>query len=89
MPVEIRVLRADDDRGMFRSGDESLDLFFHRFAGQNQFKHHVGVTYLAVEGSRILGFATMRAVEGESLARPAATMMFLPIGSVPEAGGYL
>lgn len=170
MAAEIRALRASDDRAPFKSGDEALDLFFHRFAGQNQFKHHVGVTYVAVEEGRVLGFATvapgsmdvedvpggtklprypapilrlgrlavageargrglgaallryvlalalrqrdelgcvgivvdakpgavafygpygftpMRVVEGESLVRPAATMMFLPIGSVPDTG---
>lgn len=169
MAVEIRALRADDDRLSFRSDDEALDLFFHRYAGQNQFKHHIGVTYVAVDGARILGFATvspgslevdtlpqgrrmprypapilrlgrlavardaqrrgvggallrfvltlalrqrdelgcvgvvvdakpgavdyyaqygftaMRALEGESLARPAPAMMFLPIGSIPTS----
>lgn len=58
MTVEIRPLRTSDDRSAFRSGDEALDLFFHRYAGQNQFRHHVGVTYVAVQAGRILGFAT-------------------------------
>jgi predicted N-acetyltransferase YhbS len=59
--VEIRILRPDDDRGGFRCGDEALDLFFHLYAGQNQFRHHIGVTYVAVdEGSgRIVGFVTV------------------------------
>ena len=30
MTVDIRALRGDDDRGAFRSGDEALDLYFHR-----------------------------------------------------------
>jgi GNAT superfamily N-acetyltransferase len=73
MIVEIRALRTDDDRAAFRSGDEALDLFFHRYAGQNQFRHHIGVTYVAVGQSdrrsavaittvseaRILGFFTV------------------------------
>jgi predicted N-acetyltransferase YhbS len=59
MTVEIRALRREDDRSPFSSGDESLDLFFHRYAGQNQFRHHVGVTYVAVSEEGILGFLTV------------------------------
>jgi GNAT superfamily N-acetyltransferase len=57
--MEIRALRPIDDRSAFRSGDEALDRFFHRYAGQNQFRHYLGVTYIAVEGVRVLGFATV------------------------------
>jgi GNAT superfamily N-acetyltransferase len=59
MTVEIRPLQPADDRRSFRSGDEALDLHFHRYAGQNQFRHHIGVSYVAVEGERILGFVTV------------------------------
>jgi GNAT superfamily N-acetyltransferase len=59
MTVEIRPLERADDRQAFRSGDESLDLYFHRYAGQNQFRHHIGVSYVAVEDGRILGFVTV------------------------------
>ena len=59
MTVEIRALQTGDDRRSFRSGDEALDLFFHRYAGQNQFRHHVGVTYVAVEDDDIVGFVTV------------------------------
>lgn len=61
MTVEIRALRPEDDRQSFRSGDEAIDLYFHRYAGQNQFRHHVGVTYVAVEDERLLGFTTVSA----------------------------
>ncbi len=57
--MEIRSLRASDDRSAFQSGDEALDRFFHRYAGQNQFRHHLGVTYVAADDDRILGFATV------------------------------
>lgn len=57
--MEIRALRETDDRTQFKSGNPDLDRFFHRFAGQNQFKHHIGVTYVATDGDRILGFATV------------------------------
>ncbi len=61
MSAEIRALLPDDDRRDFRSGDEALDLFFHRYAGQNQFRHHVGVSYVAIEADRIVGFVTVSA----------------------------
>src|SRR6266436_6873371 len=59
MPISIRRLRPDDDRSRFRSGNVELDRFFQRFAGQNQFRHHIGTTYVAVDGGSILGFATV------------------------------
>jgi len=59
MIVEIRALREDDGRGAFRSGNEQIDTFFRLYAGQNQFRHHIGVTYVAVEAADILGFATV------------------------------
>ena len=70
MTIEVRLLRETDDRSSFQSGDEQLDLFFRRYAGQNQFRHHIGTTYVAVENATILGFATVTVghVEIESLA---------------------
>jgi len=61
MTVEIRSLQRSDNRRDFISGDEALDVYFHRYAGQNQFRHHLGVTYVAVEDDRILGFVTVSA----------------------------
>jgi GNAT superfamily N-acetyltransferase len=57
--MEIRALRETDDRSRFQSGAPELDRFLRQFAGQNQFKHHIGVTYVAVDNLRILGFATI------------------------------
>jgi predicted N-acetyltransferase YhbS len=57
--MEIRALRPSDDRSAFESGEEALDRFFHRYAGQNQFRHYLGVTYVAVDGGRVLGFVTV------------------------------
>ena len=42
--MEIRALRNTDDRTTFRSGDADLDRFLAKYAGQNQFRHHIGVT---------------------------------------------
>lgn len=44
MEIEIRPLRPDDDRSSFLSGDVELDRFFRKYAGQNQFRLHFGVT---------------------------------------------
>ena len=57
--LELRVLRPEDDRSTFRSGNPALDYFFRQYAGQNQFRHHIGTTYVAVESSRILVYATV------------------------------
>ncbi len=69
--VEVRPLEADDDRSDFRSGNEDLDRFFRRYAGQNQFRHHIGTTYVAVIAGRIVGYATVAAshIEAEGLPR--------------------
>jgi predicted N-acetyltransferase YhbS len=84
--MEIRALRQSDDRSAFQSGDEALDRFFHRYAGQNQFRHHLGVTYVAVDGGRILGYATVapRHVDIEHL--PERSRKKLPRYPVPVLG---
>lgn len=59
---ESRPLQLSDDRKQFRSGQPDLDYFFQAFAGQNQFKHHIGVTHVAVdETNSILGYITLSA----------------------------
>ena len=81
--MEIRALRETDERSPFRSGDPDLDRFFHRFAAQNQFKHFVGVTYVAVEGGRILGFATVAPGHVEIEGLPVAARRTLPRYPLP------
>lgn len=75
MTVEIRALSPDDDRGAFRSGDAALDLYFHRYAGQNQFRHHIGVSYVAVDGAKILAFATVSAASLDADDLPGGRRM--------------
>lgn len=69
--AEVRVLRRDDDRRRFCSGNADLDRFFARYAGQNRFRHHLGVTYVAVEGGEIVGFATVAPCQVEIVDLPA------------------
>lgn len=75
MTAEIRALRPEDDRLAFRSGDEALDVYFHRYAGQNQFRHHIGVTYVAVEKDRIVGFVTVAAASLDADDLPTGRRM--------------
>ena len=61
MKIEIRKLEKRDNRADFSSGDIEIDRFFIKFAGQNQFKHKIGTTYVAVDSvtQKILGYATV------------------------------
>src|SRR5437016_1866241 len=81
--MQIRALREADDRSRFRSGDPDLDRFLQRFAGQNQFRHYVGVTYVAVEEDGVLGFATVAPGHVEIEGLPAAERNKLPRYPLP------
>jgi len=81
--IEIRPLRETDDRAVFRSGDSDLDGFLQRYAGQNQFRHHTGTTYVAVDGDMILGYATIAPGNIEGDAVPAASRRKLPRYPLP------
>lgn len=83
MSVTIRRLEPGDDRDQFRSGHADLDRFFHRFAGRNQFRHHVGVTDIAVEDDAILGFVTVSPSEIEIDALPTQRRRQLPRYPLP------
>src|SRR2546426_6226004 len=81
--MEIRALRETDDRTGFRSGDVDLDRFFEKYAGQNQFRLHIGVTWVAAENARILGYATVAAGQLESERMTAALRKRLPAYPLP------
>ena len=71
LEVIRRSATSDDDRGGFRSGNVDLDRFFLRYAGQNQFRHHIGTTYIAVDTSGFIGgFATVTPSEIAPAAVP-------------------
>lgn len=80
---EVRLLRTDDDRSQFRSGNLDLDRFFIRFAGQNQFKHHIGATYVAVDLGQILGFVTVAPSQVEVADLPEDLRKRLPTYPIP------
>ena len=81
--MEIRALRQRDDRSSFHSGDPDLDRFFHQFAGQNQFRHYLGVTYVAVDEARLLGFAAVAAAHVEVDELPIVARKQLPNYPLP------
>lgn len=76
--MEIRLLQESADRSAFRSGEPELDRFLQRYAGQKQFRHHIGSTYVAVEGDRILGYATVAPGQVEVEELPARARRSLP-----------
>jgi len=81
---KIRRLDPDDDRTTFRSGNVDLDRFFLRYAGQNQFRHHIGTTYVAVDAAGIIaGFATVTASEIAPGAMAPSKRKRLPKYPVP------
>lgn len=83
MAIEVRQLFPTDDRSSFHSGDEQLDLFFHRYAGQNQFRHHIGTTYVEIETGAILGFATVTVGHIEVETLPSKLRKKLPDYPLP------
>jgi GNAT superfamily N-acetyltransferase len=72
--VEIRPLARDDDRSRFSCGQADLDRFFEHYAGQNQFKLHLAVTYVAVINGRIAGFATVAPSSIERASVPSTRL---------------
>jgi GNAT superfamily N-acetyltransferase len=72
--VEIRPLARDDDRSDFSCGQPDLDRFFEHYAGQNQFKLHLAVTYVAVVEGRIVGYATVAASSIDRVSVPGARL---------------
>ncbi len=81
--MEIRPLRETDDRGAFRSGDPDLDRFFAKYAGQNQFRHHIGTTYVAADDGRISGFATVAPGNVEAEVLPVRLRRRVPRYPIP------
>ncbi len=81
--MEIRPLWASDERADFRSGDPDLDAFLKKYAGQNQFRHHIGTTYVAVSGNVIAGYATVSPGHIEIEDLPPAQRKGLPRYPLP------
>lgn len=84
MAFSIRKLSPHDDRSSFRSGDIELDRFFARYAGQNQFRHHIGTTYVGVDDAGVIvGFATVAPSELSPETRSSTKHKRLPKYPLP------
>lgn len=70
--LELRALKETDDRSSFSCGQPDLDRYFQHYAGQNQFKLRLSVTYVALVRARIVGFATVTVATLERLQVPNA-----------------
>lgn len=70
--LAIRALAKDDERSAFSCGQPDLDRFFEHYAGPNQFKLHLAVTYVALLDTRIVGFVTVAASSLERARGPFA-----------------
>lgn len=81
--ISIRPLQPQDNRRHFQSGDIELDRFFRKYAGQNQFRHHIGSSYIAVTGEHICGFVTVSAGEITAENIPASLQKRLPSYPLP------
>lgn len=85
MAILVRQLRESDDRAAFRSGHTDLDLFFTRYAGQNQFKLHIGTTYVAVDDrGSVVGFVTVASCSIELAGVPKKLAKRLPSYPIPS-----
>jgi GNAT superfamily N-acetyltransferase len=82
--LEVQKLAPEHDRSRFRSGNADLDRFFARYAGQNQFRHHIGTTYVAIDTAGVIaGFATVSASEISPETMPLAKRKHLPKYRLP------
>lgn len=73
----IRTLERSDIRDGFSSGDLGLDRFLRQYAWQNQRRHNLGVTYVAVDDQsrRVVGYFTVAAASvcGDTVDGSVAT----------------
>jgi len=76
--LEIRLLLPGDAREDFVSGDEALDRYFRLYAGQNQFRHRIGVNYVAIMDGRVIGYAGVSPAHIEVERLPARLAKRLP-----------
>ncbi|MEE9338283.1 MAG: GNAT family N-acetyltransferase [Methylococcaceae bacterium] len=81
--IQFRVLTTKDDRSAFCCGNIELDRFFQRYAGQNQFRHHIGITYILLTDNKIVGFITVSAGEIAVDDLPSQSRQRLPEYPLP------
>ena len=81
--LEIRLLLPGDNRDDFISGHEVLDRYLRLYAGQNQFRHRIGVNYVAIMEGRVIGYASVSPANIEVERLPPALAKRLPRYPLP------
>lgn len=74
----FRLLQPADDRSQFSCGDSDYDDFIRKYAGQNDFRHHVGRSLVVVDDERVVGYATFTLGEMAVDALPESVTRGLP-----------
>ena len=84
MTLTVCRLTPEHDRSRFHSGNAELDRFFKQYAGQNQFRHHIGTTYVAIDIAGVIaGYATVAASELAPATIPTSKRGRLPKYPIP------
>lgn len=79
-----RPLERSDARGGFDCGEPSFNDFLRRYAGQNQFRNYVGVTYVVVDSRHsVRAYATVSASSLDLIALPEDDRRGLPDYPLP------
>jgi len=81
--VSVRRLTSQDNRLDFKSGNLELDYYFQRFAGQNQFRHYLGTSYVAMLKKQVTGFITISSGELTSESASRSLQKKLPAYPIP------
>ena len=82
--LHVRRLEPTDDRSGFHCGNVDLDRYFRQYSGQNQFRHHIGTTYIAIgDDGVVAGFATVAASEVRPDQLPGPLRKRLPKYPMP------
>jgi predicted N-acetyltransferase YhbS len=81
--VIVRLLQPSDDRSGFSCGDSEYDDYLRKYAGQNDFRHHVGRTLVVVDDERVVGYATFTLGEVAVDALPDEIARRLPRYPMP------
>ena len=61
MRIEIRPLQKNDNLSSFDCGVVELNQFLKQYAKQNQFRHYIGTTYVAVVDDIVIGYLSISA----------------------------
>ena len=79
----IRLLQPSDTRSGFGCGNPDYDDYIRKYAGQNDFRHHVGRTLVVVDDERVVAYATFAISEMGADEPPDSVAKGMPRYPVP------